>query len=360
MKSWKESGWAGRLKLVVFSLLPVLVLLAMAEFLASLTIYRDISVEPDPLAGGGAVYRMHFGRAWWGKTSETPLNSHGFPDREFSEVGPKGDCKHLVFAGDSFTFGDAVDGHRSFVSLLRRALQRAHPDRCIRVFNLGERMTTIDRHAEHVLSTLEVLDPDVVVLGLYQNDLTDLANPGSPAYVPPDSAAAPARWWGDVMRSRVPFNDASLVRFLSYHAFAFLITRDIKYDVLSQWSILEDPSNRATAERLTTIYRSVFSDLVSNLHSAGVEVGALILPSKLDILAGRSPEEALFMSVAEDVDVPSLSLFPVLNESRNPYPYQMYDGHLSDAGNRAVASSVFDWLFPDDASASPFTALRDL
>lgn len=361
MKSWKESGWGGRLKLVVFSLLPAVVLLLIAEVLANLTIHRDFHVEEDPLVGGGAVYHMRFGRAWWGKASQTPLNTLGFPDREFVGFSPRGECVHVVFVGDSFTFGDAVDRHRTFVSLVERALQR-QGERCIRVFNLGERMTTIDRQARHVRETLDLLDPDLVILGMYQNDLTDLTNPGSPAHrppPPPDSLAGfdgNTNWWGDVVRNRVPFSNAALVRFLSYRAFAFLIQAGIEYDILAQWSVLEDPGRAEMAAELTGIYRALFLELAAELEDGGIELGVLILPSKLDILAKRYPEEAFFRSLAEEAGVPHLSLFPVLNENRSQYTFQMYDGHLSEAGNALVAREVYAWLLPGDGT-SPFASL---
>ena len=365
MKTWKESGWKGRIKLLLFSLVPTLVLLLLAEFVANLTIYRDIRVEEDPIAGGQAVYTMRFGKAWWGKESQTPLNTLGFPDREFTSVGPKGDCVHVVFAGDSFTFGDAVDRHRNFVSLVERALIRQYPDACLRVFNLGERMTTIDRQAEHIRSTLHLLDPDLVILGQYQNDITDLTNPGAAAWEPPpppDSTQAidgNANFWGDVVRNRVPFSNAALIRLLSYHAFAFLVTSGIEYDVLAQWSVLEDPRNRAMADRLTGIYREIHLDLLAELRARGTEVGVLILPSKLDIMAKRSPEEVFFRSLAQEAETPYLSLFGPLNENRRPYTYQLYDGHLSEAGNALVAGAVFRWLVPD-GTQSPFRFLEEL
>ncbi len=360
MKGWSESGVRGRVKLILFSLIPAVVLVLLAEGLAQLLVFRQDHFEADPLVGDVAVYSMRFGRGWWAYGSQTPLNSMGFPDREFSSVGPKGDCVHVVFAGDSFTFGDAVDRHRNFVSLVERAIQRSRPDACVRAFNLGERMTSIDRQARHVRSTLEVLDPDLVILGLYQNDLTDLTNPGSPAYEAPDETPegfdGNTNWWGDVLRNRVPFSNAALVRFLSYQAFAFMIRNDIRYDVLAQWSVLEDPGSAQLAERLTGIYRDLFRDLVDELRARGTEVGVVILPSKLDILAHRYPEEAFFRTTAEEAGVPSLSVFDALDENRRPYPYQMYDGHLSVAGNEVVARQVYRWLLPE-VGESPFRSL---
>jgi hypothetical protein len=343
VKSWRESSWGGRIKLVVFSLLPVGVLLVLAETFASIQIYRDISVEEDPLVGGPAVYHMHFGRLWWGRRTETPLNSLGFPDDEFLPAEGKGECVHVVFAGDSFTFGDAVDRHRNFVSLVERAFARSHPGACVRFFNLGQRETTIEEQREHIRSTKALLRPDVVILGQYQNDLTDLTNPGNVAYVPP-SDTAQGMWWGDVLRERVPFANAALVRYLSYHAFAFLVTRDIPYDILRQWSVLADTTNRATGERLTSIYRTMYLELVEELRSEGIEFGVVIMPSKLDLMAGRYPEGEYFAALAREAGVPALEVFADLDRNRREYPYQMYDGHLSEAGNEVVAQAIVQWI----------------
>lgn len=358
-KSWSEMSWGSRIKLLIFSLIPVIVLLILADTYASFRIYRDISVEEDPLVGGPAVYHMHFGKGWWGQRTETPLNSLGFPDEEFVPLGPKGDCVHVVFVGDSFTFGDAVDRHRNFVSLVERAFGRKYPDRCIRFFNLGQRETTIEEQMGFIRKTKAVLEPDVVILGQYQNDLTDLTNPGNAAYEPPPAEGEESEvWWGNVVRHRVPFANASLVRYLSYHAFAFMITRGIEYDVLSQWSVLADASNHALAERLTSIYGQMYEELLAELRAEGTEFGVIIMPSKLDLLAGRYPEGEFFAGLAQENDVPYLAVFDALDRSREEYPYQMYDGHLSEAGNEVVAREVFQWLTTADPDRNPFPALR--
>ena len=44
----------------------------------------------------------------------TPLNPLAFPDEEFVSIRPKGNCVHLVFAGDSYVIGDGVDREKSF------------------------------------------------------------------------------------------------------------------------------------------------------------------------------------------------------------------------------------------------------
>lgn len=356
VKTWKEMTWSERLKLVALSIAPAVLLVVIAQTYAYLTIYRDIRVEDDPIHGTPAVYRMHFGKAWWGQTTETPLNSLGFPDDEFSDIGPKGECVHIVVSGDSFVFGDAVDRHRNFFSLVKRAMGRAHPDACVRFFNIGERMTTIQEQRERIRETRDLLQPDIVILGQYQNDLTDLTNPGNVAHVPPDTTEG-GMWWGDVVRQRVPFANAAITRFLSYHAFAFMITRGVEYDILGQWSVLADGTNNDLAKQLTSIYGEMYAELAEELRAEGIEFGTIILPSKLDLLAGRYPEGDFFVSLAAENGLPYLTTFESLDAARADYPYQTYDGHLSEAGNAVVARELFQWL-TQDAEAHPFPKLR--
>ena len=355
MKSWKEMAWPERLKVMVMSLLPAVLLLAVAQTYAYLTVYRDIQVEDDPIHGTPAVYRMHFGKAWWGQATETPLNRLGFPDDEFTDLGAKGVCLHVVVSGDSFVFGDAVDRHRNFFSLVERAMGRTYPDRCIRFFNIGQRMTTIQEQRERIRETSALLQPDIVILGQYQNDLTDLTNPGNVAHQPPDSTAEGV-WWGNVIRERVPLANASLTRFLTYRAFAFMITHGIRYDILSQWSVLADDRNEELAARLTSIYEDMFVGLAADLEAEGVEFGTVIMPSKLDLLAGRYPEGEFFSRLAKENGIPYLTVYEALDRERSDYPYQMYDGHLSEAGNAVVAREIFTWL-TENGDAPPFRSL---
>ena len=337
------------LKLVAISLLPATALLVVAEIVATLSISRRARSIVEA-ATGRTVYTMRIGRWPWSRVTITPLNSMGFPDAEFPQPESKGACIHVVFAGDSFVFGDGVDRDSSFVELVkRRALAR--DDRCVRIFNIGRRGTSIDFQARFILETVERLRPDVVVLGQYQNDLTDLTNPG--AILDPNRHLGAQ---GDSIRVRLPVLNANFMKMLTYHTFAFLITRNIERDVLRHWSVLADSTRRGEAERLQRTYSELFAGLVDSLRSRNVHFGTIIFPSKFDILAKRSPEEAFFLRLAERHAVPRLRLFPLLEQRRDPYAFLMYDGHLNEHGNRLVADTVYAWLF--ETQPPPFAVLR--
>ena len=161
---------------------------------------------------------------------------------------------------------------------------------------------------------------------------------------------------GDSIRVTVPIFKVSTVKMLTYHAFAFMIQNGIKRDELRHWSVMANPERQQEAKRYQETYSKLYGDLVAALSSRGIALGVLILPSKLDVLAGRYPEEAFFLGLARQYHVQHLRLYPVFDEHRSPYAYLMYDGHLNEQGNRLVASAVYSWLF--DGEPAPFPGLR--
>lgn len=343
--------------MIAFALTPVTILVLLSDVLTATAIHRKFGNEQDALSGR-KTYVFHMGRYPWSHVSRTPINSLGFPDDEFVNILPKGSCTHVVFVGDSFVFGDGVDRDDNYVSLVRSWSARRFPDRCIRFFNIGERATTIEQQARHLEETWDVLEPDIVVLGLYQNDLTDLTKEGFAGHVD-EGGDAPQ---GGPQRNWIPFEDRfprigiSIVKWLSYRTFAVMSERGIHYDILARWSVLADSSNVPLAQRLTKQYTDMFDATLTRIRARGATLGVTIMPSKFDVLAGRSPEEKFFLDLAARNGVPALRLFPMLDSARSPFPFLMYDGHLNRYGNYLVGRSVMSWLF--DGQPAPFAALR--
>ncbi len=340
-------------KLSVLTVAPVLILVALAETIATRSTVRRGADTVDP-ATGRATYTMRIGSWPWSRVSSTPLNSLGYPDDEFPAAGTKAGCIHVVFAGDSFVFGDGVDRDSSFFQIVRRAAARRSAGRCLRMFNIGARGFTIDRENEAIMSTLDRLQPDVVVLAQYQNDLTDLTSAG--AILDPNRDRNRAVPSGDSVRVRMKMLDANILRLLTYQSFAFMIRNGIARDLLHHWSVMARPEQAIQARRYQDTYARLYAELVTTLESRDIAFGVIVLPSKLDVLAKRYPEEAFFLELAKRHNVPALRLFPALDEKRRPYAFLMYDGHLNEHGNRLVAAEVSRWLF--EGEPAPFSKLR--
>jgi hypothetical protein len=338
------------LKLCVLSLLPVIVLFGGAETYATLAIQRAVAVEADDK--GKRRYTMRIGRLPWSRETVTALNSDGFPEVEFTSIGRKRDCTHIVFVGDSFVFGDGVDQDSSFVSLIRAWLKRDTAQSCARVFNLGERGTSIDKQTTNINRHIEELSPDVVILGQYQNDLTDLLF--SRSRQAERVTSSKTENWQSVKDRFRTFN-FNVVRFASYHLFNGAIQRNVRYDLLKHWSVLADSQRVDLAKELQVDYEAQLVALKEQLATRGVAFGVIILPSKFDLLAGRFPEGEYFRTLAANAGIPYLPIYPVLDENRAPNPFLVYDGHLNERGNRLVAEAVYNWLFT--AQPAPFAGL---
>ncbi len=343
-----------RLKLFFFAVAPAAVLLLVGHGIASVATYRKLEFRTDSTTGV-SYYHMRLGGWPWLEPTTTRLNTRGFADVEYTTLPPKGGCTRIVFTGDSFTFGDASSAERTWFSLVRDRVSTAFPGHCIQLFNLAAPNTTIEQQAMRVRETLAVLQPDFVVLGQYQNDITDLTFPGSIAYKPA-VAGEESNFWGDRLRRMTPGFDSPLPRMLTYRAIAVMSQQRIKWDLLSRWSILADTSTRKAGAELTGIYTQLYDSLRTELSARYIQFAVVIFPSKMDVLAQRYPEGEFFKSLARERGVPMLDLYPVYDRKRQPYPFLMYDGHMNALGNRIAADEVFDWLFlrPN----GPFPGLR--
>jgi lysophospholipase L1-like esterase len=101
------------------------------------------------------------------------VNSLGYRGREIDPEPAAGESR-VLFAGDSFTWGDLVDDHETLPARLEKRLA----NHCAggRVVNAGVGGTTIDGQHEMIRRGL-ALQPDLVVLMFYDNDIAELASP---------------------------------------------------------------------------------------------------------------------------------------------------------------------------------------
>ncbi len=349
MKKSSDRTWKGKVKLIIFSILPMLILFGIVELYASLMTFRSQNDIHDELTGL-RYHEMRIGRLPWRRTSITHLNSLGYGDDEFVNILPKGDCIHVVFSGDSFTFGEGINDDKRLFSIIKRWSSLEHTNRCIRFFNIAQIDTTIDQQILQIQKTFPLLKPDMVILGQYQNDLFDLAK----KVTDNKHQKSITKWKSSILNQKLTFNLA-IVKYLSYHVVKFMIKHDIHYEVSSR-SVFEDSGKKKLADDLVNIYREHFSSLVKELHEKSVKLGVLIFPSKFDLLAGRSPEESFFINLALKHDLPYLKLLPALESSRAEYPFLLYDGHYNEQGNYVTAKAVHQWLFK--SIPPPFEKLR--
>jgi lysophospholipase L1-like esterase len=91
----------------------------------------------------------------------------------FTSKKPEGTLRVLC-VGDSFTFGYGVDDEDAYPELLRQEMNRRFPGRPIEVINAGMPMFGILDEMDYFLQKGAALNPDVVVLQFFPNDLQDI------------------------------------------------------------------------------------------------------------------------------------------------------------------------------------------
>ena len=179
------------------------------------------------------------------------------------------------------------------------------------------RNTTIDTTIVRIHQVLPLIQPDVVILSQYQNDLTDLANPGSPAWVPAATAAVTTATGASGSARSFPVTTSRSLRYLTYNAFAFMIEHNIKYDVLSTWSVLETHAKKAFADKLEGIYHDLYGSLVKDMKVPQHPVRRAHLPEQ-DGRAGEAVPGGSnsFTGSRKSTTYPILSLMPTLDANR--------------------------------------------
>ncbi|HEY0810251.1 MAG TPA: GDSL-type esterase/lipase family protein [Longimicrobiales bacterium] len=143
----------------VFGLVPTQGLTTVTE-----SEYRRLPGLMSPNLNIELKYRV----AYRARTVSLGYRGQNFPRRK-----PNGE-RRVVMIGDSFTWGEFVENNQTLPAQLERFLNQ----RCnaVRVVNGGVGGTTIlgqDVMAQRSLA----VEPDVIVLVYYENDLRDLVNP---------------------------------------------------------------------------------------------------------------------------------------------------------------------------------------
>jgi hypothetical protein len=101
------------------------------------------------------------------------INSLGFrDDREY--VLAKGPSTYrIIVLGDSVTFGHGSVGEHTYPYLFEQKLKAWRPDVDWQVWNLGVPGYNTSQELAHLLQVGPLYDPDLVIVGFYDNDLID-------------------------------------------------------------------------------------------------------------------------------------------------------------------------------------------
>jgi lysophospholipase L1-like esterase len=288
-------------------------------------------------------------------------NSAGL--RNIEELNPDENVIRILAVGDSFTFGAYVHNHETWTARLESSLNTLLlPNAQAQVLNAGIPGYTIEDELSYLLDKGLALEPDVVIVGFYTNDIFDLY----PSIRQRLSRAV-------VLTQSQPEAPDSLRQFLHDNI--------ALYNVLSGWfanqqieSAVQEVAQQtedfqqiylnmtflnptqAEYQAYWAAYEREFDELAALLAARGIPLVLLAFPDVSQmVMPERFPDapQQFLARVTGEANVPFLDLLPVLREAGSiEDTYLMY----FDA-RRAVDTNSLDLSahgYSGDGHPSPY------
>jgi len=283
------------------------------------------------------------------------VNSLGLRDNEFPAAKPAGEIRVLCL-GDSFTFSLGVRFDDLYVQQLERMLQKSYPDRPFQVINSGVSGYNTRQELIYLLAEGLALEPDLITVGFYWNDIIDnekpLPDPATPPRLLPGELAPGEpphtlpSWLRDTLRK-------SLLLYQGVVRTKELIARfnppQDRYTRYQKALIGGDhdflaASWEATAERLHQIAAAA--------EQHGVPVILMVFPMEFQIR--RDFPDLVCADRVREIWQPTGQPFIDLEEpyrraiARGENPFLDYDMHPNRAGMRIAAELLFETIVQND------------
>lgn len=259
-------------------------------------------------------------------TEDVKINSFGLRD---TELLPRSQFeRRIVVLGDSMTFGHGVSGEETYCAQIEQFF--ADRGRNVDVVNAGVKGYGTDQSFKFFTTRLRQLDADLVILALYQNDITDNIN--LPLYTIEDRklmAIDPTKNWlyalGTIDQQLPPFVRR---RKLCQFAMNSFTNRDL-YGVLpdlDQQELIQWAKTKAILQ-------------IEHLQELGLVDDFRVLVICLPYRDG--PTNQYNWLPKENVSTLNLIEDPVWRDQSATLFFKT-DYHLTAAGHRQVAEQVFE------------------
>ena len=286
------------------------------------------------------------------------INSLGLRGDMPEPEKPAGGVRILA-VGDSTTFGWGVNDLETYGARLQRLLAEAEPGRPIRVVNAGVSAYNLRQSARLLGRLAPALNPDVVLVGVFWNDLPyeKVSPDGVAQAAPPPTTPAMAQGAAPAKPFRLANQPSRLNRLLRSSRVAYVLrhawlkaiapTEAASNQVQWEMALLEGKQSPA----IDTAWKDVEETLaeIRQLGEAGgFAVGVVIIPIRAQVEDSypraayqtrvRAIAESLGMFVVDPLD----ELLKAPDRASLFIPYDRM--HFSPPGNAAIAQAAFDVL----------------
>ncbi len=290
----------------------------------------------------------------WVDDGFVTTNSLGFRGAEIAMPKPTGRFR-IVAVGDSVTFGFGVNDTETFSAQAEQLLRRALHGADIEVVNLAVPGYETRQEVGLVKRYASALQPDLVLIGFYTNDVPDaLADANSNRSGTTIAAANPVK--GQVLHMNpapTSWVETQLRRsraiYTGGHALKALLRRgEGKTGSSLELDLLENHDS-ADLERAWDRIAQQMADLQAAAAAASFKVGIVILPPREQV-AGQfsdSQYQSKVRSIAEPLGFFVIDPLPAMAASplRKNTLFIPYDrNHPSAAGHRIIGETIADFL----------------
>lgn len=289
--------------------------------------YPQESYVPDP----EMAYRLAPDQSAFTMSESVSTNRLGLRDRD---PGPRrGDQFRVLALGDSQTFGVGLASRDTWPKQLEATLGSTLRGCRIEVVNAGLPASATWHQGVLLDRLLPIYAPDLVVVALYVNDVTETAG------------RAPFTLEGrhDLVTRMVYALKRSAVVTATLHAWravrASLGSRDVDYELSVIRGVSEAETDSGWRQVETSLAR-----MARQSRASGAEFLLLVLP-RIDQVTGAEAGLAYqerAARIATSIGVELVDPLPTLRRRlREPEPLTIpWDGHFSALGDRAIASAT--------------------
>ena len=292
------------------------------------------------------------------------INGAGF--RQADEVGPKrAGGTRMVAIGDSFTFGEGVEGEEAWPRALHAALGRSAA-RPTEVINAGVPGRWMDDYYLELKNRVLALDPDVVLLGFFVGNDIDGEDARAHVWSRVDSHGLPEevevpdlrvenghRLKGHVKsRWRLP-----IVRD-SHVAQLFFDGGKAVFEALWPPELAEEityaPVDTAETKEIVGRVERLLLAMVELCRARGCELVAVMIPTREQVSPELAPSgrerdwekpQRHFRAFFERAGIPFVDLLPAVRAAKDEAPlYYRFDAHWTARGHALAAENVAAFL----------------
>ena len=279
---------------------------------------------------------------------QASTNELGYRGREIERQKELGTFR-VLFAGDSFVYGDFVDDEETLPAQLESGLNA----RCtipIEVVNAGLGGSTI-RDQSEMIDRGRAMDPDLVVLQFSENDVLDLVAPFMWEQLAANrefKSRFPMSIAYRVMRGSAIWNLTLRVRALRQ---ARAAEEALAAEAESAGEAAEteadapppDPMSAAALAEYRAEYARRLDDVRNELGADGIPLLFTVFPAHLSVYELWDSDQLEWLdSVVEELDIETVSYHPAfLEDGRDETQLYLlpHDGHASPEGY-ALAANV--------------------